>query len=325
MGNIKVHGGLTNLRINLLKYRAVFVVYDANVKEFATKIAAGRPMYEIQAKEHYKTIDTVLEICSWLMSQKAGRDAFLLSVGGGITLDVAGFAASIYKRGIRYANVPTTLLSMVDAGIGGKTGVNLDSYKNILGTIRQPEFTYIYPHVLRTLPERQLKSGAAEVLKTFIIKNEKGRYEEAVDVFSEPFDPERYSSIIKTAAGIKDSIVRKDVNEKGKRRVLNLGHTYGHAIEWWQRRNNVENPYTHGEAVAIGIVESARISEDSGICRPGLAEKIRNDFMRCGLPTELPCSEKELEEAVKQDKKAEGGKINFVYIKKIGKVIIKSL
>ena len=172
--------------IELKKYKHIFVVCDRNVIPFAQKLAEGRPLLAITADEEHKTFDSVLEICRWLLSEGAERDALVLAVGGGVTTDMAGFAASIYKRGVRYANVPTTLLSQIDAAIGGKTGVNLDGFKNQLGTIRQPEFTAIFPEALSTLPQRELRSGLAEMLKTFIIKNPKGAYERAVALFSGP-------------------------------------------------------------------------------------------------------------------------------------------
>lgn len=325
MSKIKVHSSFAKLKFLLLKYRSVFVIYDGNVREYVDKIAPGSPAMAITADEGHKTIETVMKICRWLLDQKAGRDALLLAVGGGVTTDLVGFAAGIYKRGIRYANVPTSLLAMVDAGIGGKTGVNVDDFKNMLGVIRQPEFCYICTPVLKTLPESELISGAAELIKTFIIKNEKGRYETAVKVLSNPFDEQALSPLIEAAANIKSKIVRKDPEEKGIRRVLNLGHTYGHAIEWWQRRNNVMVPYTHGEAVAAGIVRAAVKSEEDGIAVPGLAQRLREDLRCCGLPVEMPCSESDIEEALAQDKKTYGGKLNFVYIKEIGKVVVKKI
>ena len=325
MSKIKTYGNFTALKLMLLKYRKVYVVYDSNVREYAEKIASGHPSMEITADEDHKNMDTVLSICRWLLSRDAGRDALVLAVGGGVTTDTAGFAAGIYKRGVRYATVPTTLLSMVDAGIGGKTGVNLDDLKNMLGLIKQPEFTYICPEVLKTLPEREFKSGAAELLKTFLIRNEKGNYSKALTVLSGPLDIEALTPLVKSAAKIKLGIVKKDPTEKGLRRVLNLGHTYAHALEWWQRANSSPNPLTHGEAVAIGIVTAALKSEEKGVAKPGLAEKLRADFSYCGLPTALPCTEAELEEAMKQDKKVDGGKLNMVLIRDVGKVIIKKI
>lgn len=325
MAKIKVSGSFTSLKLMLLKYKSVFVVYDENVGEYVKKFSSSHPSLSVKAEETLKTIDTVMEICRWLMAQEAGRDALVLAVGGGVTMDMVGMAAGIYKRGVRYANIPTTLLGMVDAGIGGKTGVNLGGFKNMLGVFRLPEFTYICTRTLQTLSPRELKSGAAELLKTFLIKDEKGNYEKALQILSGPLDTEALTPLIESAAKIKDKIVRKDPQENGVRRVLNFGHTYGHAIEWWQHSTHADNPYTHGEAVAIGMVVAARKSEEQGIAKPGLADKLSADFRYCGLPTDLPCTEAELEPAIKEDKKEEGGKLNFVYIKEIGRVTVKKI
>ena len=302
----------------------IFVVYDRNVADFALKIAEGRPTLPITADEEHKTMESVLGICRWLLAQGADRNAIIYAIGGGVTTDMAGFAASIYKRGVKYVNYPTTLLCQVDAGIGGKTGVNLDSYKNMIGVIRFPADTRIYPETLRTLPLRELRSGAAELLKTFIIED-KGNYSKAVKALSGEVDFNALGPLVKAAADIKRKIVSKDPYEEGPRRLLNLGHTYAHAIEWYQHTHATPNPMTHGEAVAVGIVQAARLSERLGIAESGTAEKLKSDLSACGLPTELPCPEAELEQAMRKDKKAENGIIHFVLIKKIGKLIIKDL
>lgn len=348
---------MNGLISELKEYKRVFVVCDRNVERFAKQLVgipdqAGndsvrtsgpkgrvRGILAIEACEANKTIDSVMDICRWLLAEGADRDALVLAVGGGITTDMAGFAASIYKRGVRYANVPTTLLSMVDAGIGGKTGVNLDNYKNLLGVIRQPEFTAIFPEALQTLPDRELRSGLAEMLKTFIIKNPARAYERTVDLFSRGLPAEapigygeqqarqeELSELIQIAAGIKQEVVDKDEFETGVRRKLNLGHTWGHAIEWWQREIAVSQPLTHGEAVAAGMVQAARYAEKLGIAEEaGLSQRIASDLRSCGLPTELPCPAAELLPAMLKDKKAEAGQIRLVLPVRIGKVVVKKL
>lgn len=314
---------MKELAAELRKYKQVFVVCDRNVEGFAREVTglrtggrSGEPggLLAITANEAHKTIDTVMQICRWLLEMGADREALVLAVGGGVTTDMAGFAASIYKRGIRYANVPTTLLSMVDAGIGGKTGVNLDGFKNLLGVIRQPEFTAIFPEALQTLPEKEFRSGLAEMLKTFIIKNPSHAYERTV---AEGPLPE----LIQMAAGIKQEIVEKDEFESGVRRKLNLGHTWGHAIEW-----RLPGVYSHGEAVAIGMVQAARYAERFGIAEEeGLAARIEKDLKACGLPTALPCPVKELMPAIANDKKAQNGQIRLVLPARIGKVVVKKV
>lgn len=310
----------------------IFVVCDRNVETLARSLAPGRPLLAIVADEEHKDMDTVLGICRWLLECGADRDAVVYAVGGGVTTDMAGFAASIYKRGVRYVNYPTTLLCQVDAGIGGKTGVNLDGYKNILGVINFPLETRILPQALETLPERELRSGAAEMLKTFIIKDG-GNYRKAVEALSrDKVDTDELAPLIEAAAQVKREIVAQDPTEKGLRRVLNLGHTFAHAIEWYQHGHTRpaaaaagSAPYSHGEAVAIGIIQAARISEKLGIAAQGLAERLAEDFMACRLPVELPCRAQLLEQAIWKDKKAEHGIIHFVLIEDIGTVIIKDL
>ncbi len=321
---IKSGSGFTQLKFLLLKYRKVYMVCDRNVTDYAKKISTTIPTLAIDASEIAKTMDKVLVICRWLLEKGADRTALVLAVGGGVTTDVVGFAASIYMRGVRYANVPTTLLGQVDAGIGGKTGVNFESYKNMLGVIRQPEFTYIASDTLKTLPPREFFCGAAELLKTFIIKDAK-RYEEAVRILSNGKDSDQLKPLIAAAATIKAGIVRRDPDEKGLRRVLNLGHTWAHAIEWYQRTHTGVQDYSHGEAVAIGIIQAARKSEELGLADAGLADKLTADFKAVGLPTELPCPAEELTAAMHKDKKSEDDKINYVLIRKVGDVTVKKL
>ncbi|NLZ18742.1 MAG: 3-dehydroquinate synthase [Bacteroidales bacterium] len=309
-----------------MEKKHIYVIYDRNVESFALQLAKKHPALPIIADEEHKTMDTVLDICRWLLAQGANRDAVVWAVGGGVTTDLVGFAASIYKRGVRYANYPTTLLSQVDAGVGGKTGVNLDNYKNMIGVIKFPIYTRILPEVLRTLPERELRSGAAEMLKTFLIDNRGGNYEKAVKLLSEsPLDFDALAPLIKAAADVKRKIVEQDPYEENLRRCLNLGHTYAHAIEWYQHTRRTKAPMTHGEAVAVGLVQAALLSERLGVCNMGLADRLRKDLQACGLPTELPCPEDMLESALWKDKKAEKGILHFVLIKRIGKVIIKDL
>lgn len=304
----------------------VFVVYDRNVESLALKIAKGRPSLSIVADEIHKSMDNIVLICRWLLEQGADRDAVIYAVGGGVTTDMVGFAASIYKRGVSYVNYPTTLLSQVDAGIGGKTGVNLDAYKNILGVINSPVQTRVLPESLETLPDRELRSGAAEMLKSFIIDNRNGNYEKAVSVLSADRPSlDALSPLIEAAADVKRRIVEQDPYEKGLRRLLNLGHTYAHAIEWYQHSVRTSNPMTHGEAVAVGMIKAARISANIGIADKALVTRLEADFRACHLPTELPCPEDALEKALWKDKKAENGKIHFVLIKSIGNVIVEDL
>lgn len=294
----------------------IFIVCDRNTRALAGRIGVKpRGMMEIEATERNKNLETVLQICRWLLEQGADRNSFVLGVGGGITTDIVGFAASIYKRGIRFAFVPTTLLSQVDASIGGKNGVNLDSYKNMIGVIRQPEMTFICPEVLETLPYSQILSGASELLKTFIIDNGDGNYGKAIDALASYPDRKDISDLISAAASIKAGIAGRDPNEHGERRLLNLGHTFAHAIE-----NRSNGNIGHGEAVAIGIILAAQLSERLGAAEEGLSTRLKADFERAGMKTGCPFDIRDLAEAMKKDKKADGQMVHFVLPLKIGHV-----
>ena len=267
--------------------------------------AWGCPTLWVHASEQEKTLATVEKLVAQLLDLQADRDTMLIGVGGGIATDITGFVASIYKRGVRFGLVPTTLLAQVDAAIGGKNGVNFDRFKNMLGTFRQPEFVYIDTDFLQTLPPRELRCGAAEMLKTFLLADAKA-YEEALTVFRSPQPAGIPPRLVRRAGEIKMDFVERDPFDHGERQLLNLGHTFGHAIE------KCCTQYAHGEAVAIGIVMAARMA-----CRKGLmaledADRICADFRSVGLPVEPPMPEDKLYAAILQDKKRSGSTLRFV-------------
>ena len=304
----------------------VFVVYDGNVSWVASAVIAAVPgvrgSIALKAAEEDKSMETVLLIVRSLLEAGASRKALLLAIGGGITTDIAGFAASIYKRGIRYANVPTTLLAQVDAAVGGKTGVNLDDYKNMLGVIVQPVFTFVCAEVLRTLPRRDFLSGAAELLKTFIIENEDDHYGRAVRWLTAGGSEAELQELVLAAAAVKAGVVTRDPFESGERRKLNLGHTFAHAIEHEARQRG--DDITHGEAVAMGILLAARLSDSLGVSNC-LERLLTADFSAVGLPTQCPYPVGSLADAMDKDKKAEGNLVHFVLAERVGSVVILDL
>ncbi len=340
----------------------LFVVYDRNVDWVAEELLGGLPIrakMALEASENAKTPETALAICRWLLEAGAGRGAFLLAVGGGFITDVTGFAAAIYKRGIRYASVPTTLLGQVDAAIGGKTGVNLDGYKNMLGAFHMPEFTLLAPEFLKTLPARQWRCGLAEMLKTFLIaapeaytallsalpcaetpenehepakialpcaetpENEHEPANIALPCAETPENEHAPAEWVRQAARIKAAIVERDPYEQGERAVLNLGHSFGHAIEYLAQQKGAD--ILHGEAVAMGIVLAALVSEGLGEAPKGLARRLAEDFASVGLPTQSPYPVEELLEALQKDKKAAGNQIKFVLLRAPGNVFLHSM
>lgn len=301
---------IAEIKKHLASEPEVYVVYDRNV-EWMVKDFPWKAL-PIETSESLKTLATVESIGRWLVAQNASRSALVLAVGGGITTDMAGFAASIYKRGIRYANLPTTLLSQVDAAIGGKTGVNLDGYKNMLGAFLMPEATFICADVLETLPPREFRSGMAELLKTFLLSDGEA-YEKALGGVTQ--------ELILKAARIKEEIVERDPREKGERAKLNLGHTFGHAIE-----HASAGTIPHGEAVAMGIILAAQLGESLGMSDKGLVGRLRQDFAVAGLPTDCPYPLDTLREAMAKDKKAlSGGKVKFVIPVTPGKVVFHEM
>lgn len=310
----------------------IFIVHDSNVADIVDRLGLeAQGVLDIDATEEMKSFETVMAINSWLMDLGADRHAFVLGIGGGITTDMTGFAASIYKRGVKFVFLPTTLLAQVDAAIGGKNGVNLDSFKNIMGVIRQPEATIICPEVLETLPFSQIASGAAELLKTFIIDDSSNSYDKAVNLLTQVCEAEdkkaelkrqarQFQALIAAAAQVKAGIAGRDPNEHGERRFLNLGHTFAHAIE-----KNSNERIGHGAAVSMGMLLAARLAENLGIARQGLAAGLEADFIACGMQTRCPYSIESMAEAMKKDKKAQGDIIHFVLPVKIGEVITRDL
>ncbi len=294
----------------------VFVIYDKAVTDYAGRIAKERraaALFAIDATEENKTIDSVKNICSWLLEQKADRHCVLLAIGGGITSDIVGFAASVYKRGVRYESYPTTLLSQVDASIGGKTGVNLDGVKNALGSFHKPAKIHRKSKTLKTLPREEALSGLAELLKTFLIASARD-YRKAVEVFSKEdvnLASWKVRTLIRRAARIKRIICRLDPKERKLRKVLNLGHTYGHAIE-------LSCALPHGKAVAAGIIQTARLAARLG--HEDISETLVKDFAACGLPTALPEGCALSRTLLLNDKKAEDGLITIAIPIRIGKV-----
>lgn len=313
--------------------KQVFLVYDVAVRNFA---AAFKESYKadyigsmpLVCDEQHKTLASVENICRALMGADADKKTILLAIGGGTCSDICGLAASLYKRGIDLETVPTTLLAMADAAIGGKNAVNLDGVKNMIGTFRLPKKIHFRTEALNTLPDKEIRSGAVEILKTFLLFDEPA-YQRAVHLLASlhksNYDEhtknvvlEELETLAEKAAKYKKKVVRRDFFDRGKRRLLNFGHTYGHAIEWKSK-----GVYTHGEAVAMGIIKALRLSEEYGIAPPASADRIARDFMDCGLPTEIPYLDKELVEAMENDKKIEGGKISFVFLKRPGKAVLK--
>lgn len=312
----------------------IFVVCDRAVAHLVPRLGLDAAVLELEASEEKKSLRTVEEICRALLEGGADRKSFVLALGGGIISDMAGFAASIYMRGIRFAYVPTTLLAMTDAAIGGKTGVNFLSYKNILGSFTEPCFTWMAAASLEGLPRREVLSGAAEMLKSFIIDNVDGAYSTALEFFRTASLPEKCDAataarllpLARAAAGVKAGIVSRDFRESGERKLLNLGHSFAHAIEHLAQTGADGNVgISHGEAVSMGIVLAARLSCALGYAPKGFDSSLEADFAAAGLRVKCPYAPRQLVQAMSRDKKAEVGTLSFVLMRGISDVFVEKL
>ena len=312
----------------------IFVVCDRAVAHLVPRLGLDAAVVELEASEEKKSLRTVEEICRALLEGGADRKSFVLALGGGIISDMAGFAASIYMRGIRFAYVPTTLLAMTDAAIGGKTGVNFLSYKNILGSFTEPCFTWMAAASLEGLPRREVLSGAAEMLKSFIIDNVDGAYSTALEFFRTASLPEKCDAataarllpLARAAAGVKAGIVSRDFREGGERKLLNLGHSFAHAIEHLAQTGADGNVgISHGEAVSMGIVLAARLSCALGYAPKGFDSSLEADFAAAGLRVKCPYAPRQLVQAMSRDKKAEAGMLSFVLMRGISDVFVEKL
>lgn len=303
----------------LSRERHVVVIIDSKVKQLYGNYFPY-PQIEIDATENNKTLENLSLIADKLMDAGTDRDSFILAVGGGITTDIVGFAASVFYRGVRFGFVPTTLLAQVDASIGGKNGVNSNGYKNILGTITQPQFTLLCPAFLETLPMEEFLGGASEMLKTFVIGDRDSFFKSTALLNGiskrklQKADVDAIAPYAQKAASIKAAIVERDMYEKGERKQLNLGHTFAHALE-------KKTGMPHGQAVAIGICMAARLSVKLSLLDDAEAKTIENSFKSTGLETHSPVPASELAKAMIMDKKKSGDTISFILIERIGKCI----
>lgn len=306
------------MEINLSDYSSVFILTDENIAPFwlpeVCEWLHCPKAIEIIIKpgEQQKNLRTVQRIWNKLLKHNADRHSLLINLGGGVISDMGGFAASCFKRGIDFINIPTTLLAMVDASVGGKTGVDFGGYKNQIGTFAEPKAVLLNTMFLSTLPEREILSGLAEMLKYGFIADP--------DLLQ--VDLENYESFIHQAAEIKKKIVADDPFEQVRRKILNFGHTIGHAIE--SHCLTKENPLLHGEAVAVGMWCALWLS----VQKMGLDEMVLRDYER-KLPVllseaQFAVSEQDVDEIMKKlvhDKKSRDGKPQFVLLKAVGKPV----
>jgi len=267
--------------------------------------------------EVYKTLQTVENVYRELVKFEADRSTMLVGVGGGLSTDVAGFVASSYLRGVPFGFISTTLLGQVDASIGGKNGVNLDGYKNMVGDFRQPSFVWCDLSLLGTLAHREYVSGIAEVIKYGAIWD-KGLldYLELHMGSLLKQDIGVLEQVVSASAAIKVVVVEKDERESDLRRILNFGHTLGHAIERDQK-------VLHGEAVGMGMILAARLSKKLGLLASEEVQRLHEMIASAGLPVDLELNPGELFQNVRKDKKKSRGEVHFVLLEGLGSAVVK--
>ncbi|MBN1287091.1 MAG: 3-dehydroquinate synthase [Anaerolineae bacterium] len=303
--------GLTASRIAVVSNTTVGPLYGAAMAE-----ALGAALLTIPDGEQYKTLETFGRLCEAMLAAGLDRGSVVVAVGGGVVGDVAGFAAAAYMRGIRVAQTPTSLLAMVDSGVGGKTAVDLPGGKNAVGAFWQPALVVVDPDVLKTLPAAELRAGMAEVLKHGLI-DDAGLFEqlEAAPVRDAAGID---AALLERAIAVKARVVAADEREAGVRQHLNLGHTFAHAIE-----TASGYAWRHGDAVAVGLVGAAMLSARLGLCAPALVRRVERAVAAHGLPTRCgDLAPGALWEAMSADKKWRAGRARFVLIRDVGSVFV---
>ena len=311
-------------------YSKLFVLTDSNtynyclphfLAQIATEIEIE--LLEIEAGEDHKTIDTCVQLWHSLTELGGDRKSILLNLGGGVISDLGGFVASTFKRGIDFINIPTTLLAMVDASIGGKNGVDLGSLKNQVGVINVPKAVLIDPVYLETLPANEMRSGLAEMLKHGLIfdKNYWEKLQKLNQLTTEDLEQLIYESIV-----IKNAIVSQDPTENGIRKALNFGHTLGHAIESYFLEDDSKETLLHGEAIAIGMILESYLSLQKDLLKPEEYHQIKTTLQSLFPPVTFTENDiKHVIELLIHDKKNEHGTVQYALLNGIGATKINQL
>jgi 3-dehydroquinate synthase len=312
MSKILVGESLQNLPEHLPPTKCI-IITDTYVKNHYHHLFPDFNLIELESGEHAKSLETIGEIYTKLLDYEADRSTFIVGIGGGVVCDLTGFAASTYMRGLDFGFVATSLLAQVDASVGGKNAINFRGYKNIVGTFNQPKFVICDLALLDTLPRREILNGLAETLKHGLIGNP--------ELFSflerhfEKRDPEGdhdfFQRVVHDSIAVKAAVVERDERESGERRILNFGHTLGHAIE-------KTTHLSHGEAISLGMAFAVRYSEKKEKLGARESERILSLFNKMKLAMDSDFDKTKALAAIKKDKKREADHIHFVFLKDIG-------
>jgi len=339
LSSIHVGESLAKVSTYIPKGTTPVIITDENIKAlYGNKFPQGH-VITIGTGQKIQTLATVEKILKELIRLSCDRSSFILGIGGGIVTDIVGFVASIFLRGVRFGFVSTSLLSQVDASVGGKNGVNLSAFKNMVGVFSQPEFVICDIDLLKTLPETEISNGLAEIVKhgliydetlfTFIEKNQ----QKALDL-----DRDTIFRLVADSVAIKSWVVQQDEKETGERRKLNFGHTIGHAIEKLNqvKLNQVKTdqeksnqgkaiPTGHGRAVSLGMVAATMFSQKKGMISQNEVERITTLLKGLNLPVELNYKAEQIIEAASRDKKRQGSNLYYVFLEAIGKARVKKI
>ena len=319
-----------NLHLKNNRYSNIFIISDNNVGDLCERMfyplletGLQIEMIEMEAGERNKSIEACVQVWETLTEQGADRKTLILNVGGGVVTDLGGFVASTFKRGIDFIHVPTTLLAMVDASVGGKNGIDLGHLKNQIGVINVPQMVLIDTRFLESLPQNQMRSGLAEMMKHGLIRD-KAYWELFLDLSK--LDYSDFDQLIYRSVEIKNEIVTEDPKEDGIRKALNFGHTLGHAIESFFMSGPDQTPLLHGEAIAVGMILEAHISMQRGLLNKDEYAQIK--YIITDVFEKVIFSQTDIaaiKELLIHDKKNEFGKIQFALLDGIGKVRISQI
>ncbi len=319
LSRIEVGSGICDIE-RLLENRRAVIVTDRHLYAEYSSLFGDIPAILMGCGEGEKTLKTLENLVSRLLELSADRKTFILGFGGGIVCDVAGFLASSYMRGVDFGFVSTSLLSMVDASVGGKNGVNCAGFKNIVGSFNQPEFVCCDIDLLSTLPGDELCSGFAEIVKHCLIADEPMlTWLEQNAAKALALDPYVMEKLVLHSVGIKAAVVNRDEKESGERRTLNLGHTFGHALEACGAFSR------HGEAVSAGIMVAAGLSRSAGYLNEADLLRIKRVLSSLNLPVAVPDVGESVFRAMYSDKKREGDNIHAVLLKRLGEAVVEEV
>jgi 3-dehydroquinate synthase len=315
---IMIGESFANLAKHLPTKRTIAIT-DENVARLYGDQFPPCDVITIGLGEKNKTLATIEDIFSRFIELEADRTAFVVGIGGGIVGDITGFAASTYMRGLEFGFVASSLLAQVDATVGGKNGVNFKGYKNMVGVFNQPRFVIADIGLLKTLPEKEIACGLAEIVKHACIKD--ADYFQYIEDHCEAIgrlDPQVMHKLVYDSVVIKSNVVNQDEREAGERRQLNFGHTIGHALE-------KTLGISHGTAVSVGMVMAAGLSQQKGLLSDRAVQRIKNLLSRLNLPTRIDFDPRAVFEALGKDKKREGGSIKFVLLESIGQATVRDI